>query len=124
MRAGKRAVVYVARPIYRKFIERSLWSFLAKIKVFFMAETSERLSLLENRVVELTNLLQTNEQRFRNMEASGTAQWDAMEQLLLAMFRQRESRIYDADRESSTLQQAAILNTTDVNRVNEPNTVR
>jgi hypothetical protein len=124
MRAGKRAVIYVARPIYRKFIERPLWWFLAKVKVFFMAETSERLSLLESRVVELTNLLQANEQRFRNMEASNTAQWDAMEQLLLAMFRQRESRLYDADRESGTLQQSAILNTTDVNRVNEPNTVR
>jgi hypothetical protein len=124
MRAGKRAVIYVARPIYRKFIERPLWWFLAKVKVFFMAETSERLSLLESRVVELTNLLQANEQRFRNMEASNTAQWDAMEQLLLAMFRQRESRLYDADRESGTLQQSAILNTTGVNRVNEPNTVR
>jgi biopolymer transport protein ExbB/TolQ len=117
---GRKAARYVARPIYRKFVEGPLWWFLAKLKVFFIAEIAERLTLLEQKLTRL----ETIEDRLRSTEISNAAQWDALEQLLLAMFRQREQRLSGPGREGSAQQYTPLSDATDVNRVNEPNTVR
>jgi hypothetical protein len=67
------------RPIYRSFVERPLWWFLAKVKTFFLAEIGVQISQIDERV--------------RRIEANNAAQWDALEQLLLAMLRQPEVRL-------------------------------
>jgi hypothetical protein len=96
MRLSKRAAIYFIRPIYRTFFERPLWWFLARVKTFFMSETSERLLALEQRLTKLENL-EHIEEFFRRSEASNAAQWDAIEQLLLAMFCRHESPISESE---------------------------
>lgn len=96
------------RPIYRAFFERPLWWFLSLLKAYFFAETLQRLENLERRVEQLANL----EQRlnglgpdiWHHLEANNAAQWDALEQLLLALFRQPVSR-YDSFRENPAVPQ-------------------
>jgi len=80
------------RPIYRSFVERPLWWFLAKVKAFFLAEIGVQIQNTEQRVAAM-------EERLRQIDVNNAAQWDALEQLLLALFRQPESRL-DADREA------------------------
>jgi hypothetical protein len=75
----KRLVKKSLRPIYKRFFERPLWGFLGRVKNFFMAETEQRLAAIE--------------ERQRLAEANNAAQWDALEQLLLALFRQPEIRM-------------------------------
>ncbi len=65
----------VLRPIYRRFFKKPLWSFLAKVKVFFVADF----------VAEI-------EPKLAEIEARNTAQWKALEQLLLAVIRLPERR--------------------------------
>jgi hypothetical protein len=123
MGLGKRVAIHVARPIYRKFFERPLWWFLSKVKAFFFVETTERLLIIEHKLDRLEKLGNIDE-RLRNAEVSNAAQWDALEQLLLAMFRQRESHISDSDREDSTSQYTPICDATGSDRVNGPNALR
>jgi hypothetical protein len=66
----------VLRPIYRRFFKKPLWSFLAKVKVFFVADF----------VAEI-------EPRITAMEAKNAAQWKALEQLILAMIRLPEQQV-------------------------------
>ena len=121
MGLGKRLAIYTVRPIYRKFFERPLWWFLSKVKAFFFAETSERLLILEHKLDRLEKLGNIDE-RVRSAEVSNSAQWDVLEQLLLAMFRQPELRI--SDWQSSAQQHTATSDETEVTRVNGPNTLR
>ena len=65
----------VLRPIYRRFFKKPLWSFLAKVKVFFVADF----------VAEI-------EPRLAEIEARNAAQWKALEQLLLAVIRLPEQQ--------------------------------
>jgi hypothetical protein len=51
-----------------------------------MAEVGVQLEQTGQRLVAI-------EERLRAMEANNAAQWDALEQLLLAMFRQPEARV-------------------------------
>jgi hypothetical protein len=66
----------VLRPIYRRFFKKPLWSFLAKVKVFFVADF----------VAEI-------EPRIAAMEARNAVQWKALEQLLLAVIRLPEQQV-------------------------------
>jgi len=66
----------VLRPIYRRFFKKPLWSFLSKVKVFLMADL----------VAEI-------ESKMAGIEASNTAQWKALEQLLLAVIRLPEQPV-------------------------------
>jgi len=70
-----------ARYVYRGWFERPVWWWLAKVKEFFFAETLHRLTVLESRLGQI-------EERLQRMEASTPAQWDALEQLILAILRQ------------------------------------
>ena len=76
MNAAERAFRAIARPVYRTFFERPLWWFLAKLKTYFLAEISERLSAIEAKL-----------QKLDAMETSTAAQWDGIEQLILAILR-------------------------------------
>src|SRR5665213_3876787 len=80
-----RLVKRVLRPVYRLFFERPLWWFLARVKGFFLAEIGVQIEQTAQRVTAI-------EEQLRAAEASNAAQWDALEQLLLAMFRVPEVR--------------------------------
>jgi hypothetical protein len=121
MGLAKRAAIYVARPIYRTFVEQPLWWFLAKVRTFFMAETSERLLALEQRLAELEN--QHIHELFRHAEASNAAQWDAIEQLLLAMFRRPEPPTSDSEAAGPS-QHPEIPDVSGLSRANGPHTIR
>src|SRR5690242_798633 len=128
MRFGERLMVFILRPIYRKFFKRYLWSFLAKVKTFFFAEVNIHIGNIELRFQTEDAV---NEQRWasleqllRSLEASNAAQWDAMEQLLLALFRQPEQQTPDPEWKASTPHEPPILSATDLNRVHAASNIR
>jgi hypothetical protein len=121
MRLLQRAGIVIVRPVYRAFVEKPLWWFLAKVKSFFFAETTERLLLIEKQL-EALEKAESVEALFRRTQASNAAQWDAIEQLLLAMFRQPEPR--DFERGGSDSQPAVMSSATGSSRVNGPNSIR
>jgi len=82
MRLVKRAL----RPCYRVLVERPLWWFLSRVKAYFLAEVGVQIEQTGQRLAAI-------EERLWAMETSNAAQWDALEQLLLAMFRQPEARV-------------------------------
>ena len=92
MRFTEKLAVIFVRPLYRTFFERPLWWFLARVKTFFFAEVGVQLANIERRLAEdhHAQRLATIEERLRMLEANNAAQWDALEQLLLALFRQSE----------------------------------
>ena len=107
MRFGERVVVFILRPIYLKLFERPLWWFLTKVKAFFFAETSVHLENIERRLQAIEQLA---------ARGDNGAQWDALEQLVLALFRQPELRILDPDWKVSTPQEPSVLRATDPDR--------
>lgn len=80
MRFGEKIVVFIFRPIYRTFFDRLFWWFLARVKVFMLADIEAQLNSIEQH-------LRTIEEQHRAVASSNAAQWDALEQLLLALFR-------------------------------------
>ena len=120
----RRVGISVVRPFYRAFVERPLWWFLAKVKVFFFAETSERLLQIENRLAALEKV-QTVEELFRRSDANNAAQWDALEQLLLALYRQPEAQVVEPlSQETLVRQHDTVSNSPRPDRVNGPHTIR
>jgi len=90
---GEKLILNLLRPIYRAFFERLLWRFLLKLKNFFLTEVSARLENIEGQLSELPATKKAYadlEERLREIEANNAAEWDAIEQLLLAQFRQPE----------------------------------
>lgn len=107
----------IFRPVYKKFIERPLWWFLAKVKAFFMAEVSVQIEQTSQRLVAIEERLRTAEATaeansieaknaalraaeaiaeasnvaLRAVEANNAAQWSSLEQLLLALFHQPDN---------------------------------
>src|SRR5579883_1969060 len=105
-RTGERVVLFFVRPIYRTFVERPLWWFVARVKVFFLAEISPQLESigrqLEHERQLLANIehrIMLIEHRLSSIEQGGNAQWDSLEQLLLALYRQPEIRTASPDAE-------------------------
>jgi len=128
MRFGEKIVVFILRPIYRTFFERLLWWFLARIKVFFLAEIGVQLSQILRKLENIESGQQQRyaaiEERLRAAESNNAAQWDGLEQLLLAMFRQPEARPSDTERRTTTPQEIPISNGTDLNRVHAASSIR
>lgn len=116
MRFGERIVVFIFRPIYRTFFDRLIWWFLAKVKVFMLADIGAQLQSIEQR-------LRAIEERDAAGVASNAAQWDALEQLLLALFRSSELRSSDTNRDTST-SQVSLPSDTDSNRVHAASNMR
>ena len=98
----------IARPIYRAFFEKPLWWFLAILKEFFIADLSERSVALEIKLENKLHKLDNIEERLRSAEAVNAAQWDAIEQLLLAILSQREVQISESNWEGGASQHIAI----------------
>lgn len=127
MRFGEKLVVFIFRPIYRTFFERLLWWFLTRIKIFFLAEIGVQMSQTLRKLEELQSSQQhwaEIENRLRVMEANNAAQWDGLEQLLLAMFRQPESRNSDTEWENITSEKIPHSTSADLNRVHAAGTLR
>jgi hypothetical protein len=82
-----RVVKKLLRPVYKHLFERPLWWFLAKVKAFFLAEISVQIAAIE--------------ERLRTMDANNATEWNAVEQLLLSLFRQPEVQA-EADARSAS----------------------
>lgn len=127
MRFGERITLYVFRPIYRTFVERLLWWFLAKVKVFFLAEIGPQISECLAKIDNVERRLQQLEQLaepLRRAETNSAAQWDALEQLLLALFRQPESRALEANWDGGIGQEASASSAIEPNRVHAASNIR
>lgn len=126
MRFGERVVVFVLRPIYRTFFERLFWWFLLKVKVFMLADVQTRLASIEARLGSDESLRRWAEieERLRKTEAANAAQWDALEQLLLALYRVPESRGLDSDSKVTTEQETAFSNANELTRAHAANNIR
>lgn len=126
MRFGEKIVVFIFRPIYRTFFERLFWWFLLKVKVFMLAEVRAQLDSVELRLRadDAQRRLAAIEERLRAAELSNAAQWDALEQLLLALFRQPESRASDPDWKVGAGQENSISNARDLMRAHAARNLR
>jgi hypothetical protein len=119
-----RFVQKLFRPIYRAFFERPIWWFLGKVKAFFFAETSARLESIDRHLYEGSanrRELAAIEERLRAAEATNAAQWDAIEQLVLALFQQPGPRTFDSARDTEI---QAVSAASEVNGVNGPHNIR
>ena len=129
MRFGEKLVVFIFRPIYRTFFERLLWWFLARIKAFLFAETGAQLSQILRKLEGIEARLQQQrwseiEERLRVMEANNAAQWDGLEQLLLAMFREAGNQNIDERWGTSMHQESSGSSVADLNRVHAASSIR
>jgi hypothetical protein len=124
MKFVERVVVSIFRPIYRVFFERPLWWFLAKVKAFFFAEISVQISQGFRRVEDLERRLCAIEERLQATERSNAAQWDALEQLLLAVFRQPEFQTSEPNGKISKETESLISSSTDLNRAHAASNIR
>lgn len=121
MRFGEKIVVFIFRPIYRTFFERLLWWFLTKIKIFMLAEISAEQNDIRAQLDNIEQRLRVIEEGQRTTNDAG--QWDALEQLLLSLFRSSELRISDATWEP-TPPQRALTTETNSNRVHAASNLR
>jgi hypothetical protein len=127
MRFGERVVVFILRPIYRTFFERLFWWFLLKVKVFLLADVHAKLDSIEARLGKddsQQRLLAALEERLRTAEQNNAAQWDSLEQLLLALFRQPHFRSLDSGWKSDTEQEASFSSTSELNRAHAAGNLR
>lgn len=112
---------FLLRPIYRAFLKKPLRWGLIRLKAFLLADIAARLQTVEDLSAqlrdaeanlaaqlhtlraELVPYLQRSEmnlssleprlaEQFRILDANNAAQWDSIEQLLLAMFRLPQSQ--------------------------------
>jgi hypothetical protein len=122
MRFGERIVVWIVRPIYRTFFERLFWWFLLKVKVFMLADVQAQLAGIEARLRadETQQRWASIEARLRDAETANAAQWDALEQLLLALYRQPEIRSSGAEWETGAKQEP-VAKADDRNRLRAAN---
>src|SRR3569833_904781 len=97
---GEKIGVSVVRPIYRSVIARPLWWFVARVKVFFLAEIGPQLESIGRQLeherqmlAAIEGRLHSIEDRLHGIERGKKTQWDGLEQLLLALYRQPEVRV-------------------------------
>ena len=126
LRFGERIVLFFFRPLYHTFIERLLWWFLTKVKIFFIADLAAQVDSIDRRLREDHHeRWMSIDRRLRDLESSNAAQWRAIEDLLLALFRSSEGPALDSDWEI-TVQNAvaAIPSPAELNRVDGPRHIR
>lgn len=128
MKATKKLATIFVRPLYRAFFKKPLWWFLARVKAYFFAEVGTQLAdigdFLAKAGVQLVNIerrLTEIEEHLRIVEANNAAQWDAMEQLLLALFRQPEAQKAESAVPSTTMHR---LNTMETDRAHAASNIR
>jgi hypothetical protein len=86
MRTVRKVLGLILRPIYKGFFERPLWWFLAR-------EIGPQLGSLGPHLESIEHRLAAIEERLDSTDANNTAQWRALEQLLLALYRQPEVQV-------------------------------
>jgi hypothetical protein len=125
MRFAEKVAVYLFRPVYRAFFERPLWWFLARVKVFFLGDMAAQVESIERRLREdYRQRLTAIEERLRAAEENHLVQWDAMEQLLLALFHQPQLRTMARNGESDAPHETPVLTAAPVNRTHAASNIR
>lgn len=124
MKFVERAIVSILRPIYRALIERPLWWFLAKVKAFFFAEITVQVAEGFSKLEDLERRLRTIEERLQGAERNNGAQWDALEQLLLAMFRQQQFQTSELNGKLTSPEESSISNSADLIRAHAASNIR
>jgi hypothetical protein len=125
MRFGEKVVVYLLRPIYRTFFERLIWWFLARVKVFLLGDMAAQVASIDRRLREdYQQRLTAIEERLRAAEENGVVQWDALEQLLLALFHQPQLRTMARNGEHDASHETPALTTVPVNRPHAASNIR
>ncbi len=125
MRFAEKVAVYLLRPVYRAFLERPLWWFLAKIKVFFLGDMAAQVANMERQLREdYQQRLAAIEQRLRTAEENNLVQWDAIEQLLLSLFHQPQLRTMARKGESDTSRETPVLAAAPINRTHAASNIR
>ncbi len=124
MKFVERAIISILRPIYRALIERPLWWFLAKVKAFFFAEISVQVAEGFSKLEDLERRLRAIEERLQGVERNNAAQWDALEQLLLAMFRQQQLQTSELNGKLSSPEETSISNASDLLRAHAASNIR
>jgi hypothetical protein len=107
LRFGERIGVFVVRPFYRAVVARPLWWFISRVKAYFLAEISPQLESIGRQLEHERHLLATIEgrlhsieDRLHGIENGNNSQWDALEQLLLALYRQPEVKLTEPNSEA------------------------
>jgi hypothetical protein len=148
MKFGERILVFFLRPVYRALFEGPLADITARL------QSIERLSAqlrdaeanlaaqMHNLRAELVPYLQraqvknaelaaqlgtvdaNSAARLGGIEASNVAQWDAVEQLLHALFRLPESQAAEADSKANTPEETAISGVASLNRMHAASNLR
>ncbi|MGA8599133.1 MAG: hypothetical protein WB676_30820 [Bryobacteraceae bacterium] len=124
MKFLERAIVSILRPIYRALIERPLWWFLAKVKAFFFAEITVQVAEGFSKLDDLERRLRAIEERIQGVERNNAAQWDALEQLLLALFRQQQLQTSELNGKLSSPEEPSISNASDLIRAHAASNIR
>ncbi|MFZ0591183.1 MAG: hypothetical protein WAM39_11910 [Bryobacteraceae bacterium] len=124
MKFLERAIVSILRPIYRALIERPLWWFLAKVKAFFFAEITVQVAEGFSKLDDLERRLRAIEERIQGVERNNAAQWDALEQLLLALFRQQQFQASELNGKLSSPEEPSISNASDLIRAHAASNIR
>ncbi len=126
MRFGERVVVFILRPIYRTFFERLFWWFLIKVKIFLLSDVHAQLNSIEARLQKNESMQNwaAVEERIGGLERNNAAQWDSLEQLLLALFRQPHFRSSDSGWEPGTEQEASFSSASELNRAHAASNIR
>jgi hypothetical protein len=115
MRFVRKVLGQILRPFYKAFFERPLWWFLARVKAFLLAEIGPQIAGNEHRLAAI-------EERLRSLEANFGGQWSALEELLLAMYRQPEVQVY-LNGTGSALRDDATVTAAGHDQTNEQNNI-
>lgn len=127
LRFGERITLFFFRPIYRRFVERLLWWFFTKVKIFLIADLAAQVDSIDRTLRENHHeRWMSIDQRLRSLEASNAAQWHAIEELLLALFQSSELPAQDSDWKVIAAQHGAVSipSPAELNRVDGPNHIR
>jgi hypothetical protein len=116
MRLVGKVLGAILRPFYKAFFEKPLWWFLARVKAFFLAEIGPQIESTGHRLAAI-------EQRLQSTEANNVAQWGALEQLLLALYRQPEVRL-DSDGKSWIQRDDLTSSAAGQDRIHDQNNIR
>lgn len=93
MRRMARLAKAILRPFYKAFLEKPLWWFLAILKSFFFHEINIQLQEIRQ---DHARIIAALNDRMGELEAKNAAQWDALEQLILALNRQPRLEVFQS----------------------------
>ena len=100
MLLDRKPFVFLWAPLYQFIFGQVVWPFIARVKVFFFAETIAELALMQQRL-ELLEAEQRKTAQFLadfrdHQREQSAAHWSSMEDLLLCMLREPDRLEPDA----------------------------